>query len=86
MLIHIAVLLCAIAQIFQALSILSLNEKMERIKAHNAEIIGHAEKALDVAYNVIKTADEAIETDRELNNTLVQSLKTMMEAHEDAHG
>ena len=86
MLIHIAVLLCAIAQIFQALSILSLNEKMERIKVHNAEIIGHTEKVINVADEVMKETDEAIETYRELNNKLIQSLKTMMEAHEDAHG
>ena len=57
MLIHIAVLLCAIAQICQAFAIRSLSERMERLK-----------------------------TDRELNNKLIQYLKTMMEGHEDAHG
>jgi len=79
MLIHIAVLLCAIAQIFQALAICSLSERIERIKAYNSEIIS-------LALKVINTADEAIDTNRELSNKLIKSLKTMMEAHEDAHG
>lgn len=79
MLIHIAVLLCAIAQICQAFAIRSLSERMERLKTDNSKIISHAVK-------VMKAADEAIETDRELNNKLIQYLKTMMEGHEDAHG
>ena len=86
MLIHIAVLLCAIAQICQAFAIRSLSERMERLKTDNSKIISQTEKVINVADEVMKTADEAIETDRELNNTLIQSLKTMMEAHEDAHG
>ena len=85
MLIHIAILLCAIAQICQAFAIRSLSEKMERIKAYNSEIISHTEKVINTADDVIKAADEAIETDRELNNKLIQYLKTMMEGHEDAH-
>ena len=63
-------------------SVASMHRVEKPIPTFAAETV----KSQTIAKARARAADEAIETDRELNHKLIQSLKTMMEAHEDAHG